>query len=91
MELRDSAVGRQAYLVGRRLAVWQVVALTRDFGGDAERTAAHLELPKVFVAAALAYARAYPEEVEAAIADSHAAAAHLTERSPRRAEPDGTS
>lgn len=77
VEFRDSSVGRQAYLQGTRLAVWQVAALARSFDGDAARTAAHLEVPAVAVAAALAYAGAYPAEIEAAIADNAATAADL--------------
>ena len=78
VEFRDSPVGRQAYLKGTRLAVWQVVPLARSFGGDVARTAAYLEIPKVAVQAALAYAAAYPAEVEAAIADNAHAAADLS-------------
>ena len=77
VEFRDSPVGRQAYLKGTRLAVWQVVSLARSFAGDAPRTAAHLEIPEVAVRAALVYSAAYPGEVEAAIADNARAAADL--------------
>jgi uncharacterized protein (DUF433 family) len=78
IEFRDSPVGRQAYLKGTRLAVWQVVLLAGSFDGDVARTAAHLEIAPVAVQAALAYAAAYPAEVEAAIADNAHAAADLT-------------
>ena len=77
VEFRDSPVGRQAYLKGTRLAVWQVVSLARSFDDDATRTAAHLEIPAVAVRAALAYAAAYPAEIEAAVADNARAAADL--------------
>ncbi len=83
VEFRDSAVGRQAYLQGTRLAVWQVAWLARDFGGDAGRVAAHLELPVTQVMAALNYAAAYPDEIEAAIEDSSRAPTDL-----RRLVPD---
>jgi uncharacterized protein (DUF433 family) len=78
IEFRDSAVGRQAHLKGSRLAVWQVVALARSLDGDAERAAAHLEIPKFWVQAALAYARTYPVEIDAAIADNAQDAERLT-------------
>src|SRR5213594_1668744 len=42
IDFRDSPVGRQAYIQGSRLAVWQVVSLVRSYGGDAKRAAAHL-------------------------------------------------
>jgi uncharacterized protein (DUF433 family) len=77
IEFRDSPIGRQAYLQGTRLAVWQVVALARDYGDDVARTAAHLEIPRLQVAAALRSAEAYPAEIEAAIADNASAAADL--------------
>ena len=84
IEFRDSAVGRQAYLQGTRLAVWQVAWLARDFDGDAARVAAaHLELPVTQVMTALNYAAAYPDEIEAAIEDSSHAPADL-----RRLVPD---
>ena len=70
VEFRDSVVGRQAYLKGSRLAVWQVAALSRRFDGDPKRTAEHLEIPSIQVKAALAYTAAYPAEIDAAIADS---------------------
>jgi uncharacterized protein (DUF433 family) len=77
IEFRDSPVGRQAYLKGTRLAVWQVAWLARSLNLEAERLAAHIETPPVAVAAALAYAATYPVEVQAAIADQEHAAVEL--------------
>lgn len=77
VEFRNSPVGRQAYLKGTRLAVWQVAWLTRTFEGDASRLADLLGVPTAAVTAALAYARAYPAEVQAAIEDQEHAAAEL--------------
>jgi uncharacterized protein (DUF433 family) len=77
IEFRDSPVGRQAYLKGSRLAVWQVVSLARSFGGDVDRTARHLEVSSVWVRAALAYAAAYPDEIDAAIEDNQQDVAQL--------------
>ena len=82
VEFRDSPVGRQAYLQGTRLAVWQVVSLARSYGGDVAQTAAHLELPALYIAAALRYAAAYPAEIEAAIADNACTPADLTQLIP---------
>jgi uncharacterized protein (DUF433 family) len=78
IEFRDSPVGRQAYLKGTRLAVWQVLSLARTQAGDVGRTAAYLEVPPIQVAAALRYAEAYPHEIEAAIADHVRAPTELT-------------
>ena len=69
---RDSPAGRQAYVMGSSLAVWEVVFVTRDYGGDPVQTARHLHWPLVRVQAALAYAEAFPDEIEAAIADNDA-------------------
>jgi len=77
IEFRDSPVGRQAYLKGTRLAVWQVEWLARDYNGDVDKIAAHLDIPAVKVAAALQYAAAYRDEIEAARADTYHAVEEL--------------
>src|SRR5690606_12205324 len=70
VEFRDSPAGRQAYLKGSRLAVWQIISYLRAIDHDTARTAADLAIPPAWVQAALAYARAYPAEIDAAIADN---------------------
>lgn len=70
IEFRDSAAGRQAYLKGSRLTVWQLIAFLNSVNGDTDQTAAALEVPSAWVQAAVAYARAYPAEIDAAIADN---------------------
>ncbi|HVA93227.1 MAG TPA: ribbon-helix-helix protein, CopG family [Chloroflexota bacterium] len=70
IEFRDSIVGRQAYLHGSSLTVWEVVMLARERGGDPARTAAHLGWPLPRVQAALNYAEAYADEIEAALLDN---------------------
>ena len=67
---RDSPVGRQAYVLGTRVAVWQVVPIVRSYGGDVQAAARHLEWPTARIQAALTYAAAYPDEIEAAIEDN---------------------
>lgn len=59
---RDSQSGREAYLAGHRIAVWEVLAVHEETR-SAERTAAHFGWPLVLVKRALAYARAFPEEI----------------------------
>jgi uncharacterized protein (DUF433 family) len=71
IEFRDTIVGRQPYIRGTRLAVWQVVSLVRNFDGDVDATASYLDISKVAVQAALGYAEAFSQEVEDAIADAH--------------------
>ncbi|MHB0875514.1 MAG: DUF433 domain-containing protein [Anaerolineae bacterium] len=70
IQFRDSPVGRQPYIQGTRLAVWQVAALVRQYGGEVEQAAVYLGVPAIQVRAALNYAAAFPQEIEAAIADS---------------------
>ncbi|MBI2954095.1 MAG: transcriptional regulator [Chloroflexi bacterium] len=77
IEFRDSPVGRQAYLQGTRLAIWQIVSIARDYGGDVAKIATHLSRPPVQIAAALHYATTYPEEIEAGIADNECSVANL--------------
>jgi uncharacterized protein (DUF433 family) len=67
IDFRDTPVGRQAYLAGTRLAVWMVVAIIRSYGNHLPAAAKHLRKPTLLLEAALNYARAYPEEIEAAI------------------------
>jgi len=67
VQFRDSPAGRQAYIQGTRVAVWQVVWLVRECQGDEQRVARHLGLPLIQVKAALNYADAFAEEIEAAI------------------------
>jgi hypothetical protein len=71
IEFKDTAAGREAFIKGTRLKVWQVVSLVRDFDGDVAKAAAHLEKPEIWFKAAMNYAEAFPEEIEAAIADNH--------------------
>ena len=72
IEFRPSPQGRQAYVRGSTLAVWEVILVARAFDLDAERTAAHLGWPRFRVQAALNYAAAFPKEVDMAIGDNAA-------------------
>lgn len=77
IEFRDTALGRQAYLRGTRLAVWQIALIARDYAGHVREVAEHLGVTSADVALALAYARTYANEVDAAIADNEAAGDRL--------------
>jgi len=72
IDFRDSIVGRQAYMQGSGLAVWEVVMIVRGYDGDMERVAKHLQWPIQRVQAAINYAVAYPDEIDSAIADNAA-------------------
>jgi uncharacterized protein (DUF433 family) len=59
---RDSVGGREAYLLGHRVAVWEVVAVYHE-ARTVPRTASHFRWTPALVRCALAYAKAYPEEI----------------------------
>ena len=67
----DGPAGRDARLVGSRLAVWQMIDVVRDNDGDVAAAADYLELPLGLVQAAVAYFGAFPEEIDEAIVDNH--------------------
>ena len=62
ISFRDSVSGREAYLTGRRVAVWEVVGVHQETK-SVEKTADHFRWPRVLVTRALAYAKAFPEEI----------------------------
>jgi uncharacterized protein (DUF433 family) len=64
IEFRQTAAGRQAYVRGTRVQVWMTLMIARDYGMDVKKTAEHLSWPESKVETALAYARAFPEEIE---------------------------
>jgi hypothetical protein len=64
IDFRNSAAGRQAYVPGTGLAVWEVVWLARHYQLDVGETARHLQCPAYRVQAGLDYAAAFPEEIE---------------------------
>jgi hypothetical protein len=70
IDFRDSPIGRQAYVQGSSLAVWEVIMIARSYKNDADRTAAHLQWPESKVRAALNYAQAFPDEIERALQEN---------------------
>lgn len=72
LDFRDSAIGRQAYIQGSSLAVWEVMLLVRGYKNDLQAVARHLRWPKAKVQAAVNYAKAFPAEINEAIAENHA-------------------
>jgi uncharacterized protein (DUF433 family) len=65
ISFRDSLSGREAYLTGHRVAVWEVLAVHEETK-SIEKTASHFRWPRVLVKRALAYAKAFPEEIHTA-------------------------
>jgi hypothetical protein len=72
LDFRDSPVGRQAYVQGSTLAVWEVILLLRSYTGNVAAVAKHLRWPEAKVRAAANYAEAFPEEIDEAAADNEA-------------------
>ena len=70
LDFRDSPAGRQAYIQGSTLAVWEVILLVRSYQGDATAVARHLRWPETKVEAAINYAEAFPEEIEEALSQN---------------------
>ncbi len=65
ISFRDSLSGREAYLTGHRVAVWEVLAVHEETK-SVEKTAIHFRWPRVLVKRALAYAKAFLEEIHTA-------------------------
>jgi hypothetical protein len=72
VDFRDSAAGRQAYIQGSSLAAWEVILIVQSYKGDVAAAAAHLKWPGAKVQAAANYAKAFPEEIEGALAENDA-------------------
>jgi|GEM_PF-545959 len=64
IEFRASPLGRQPFVKGSSLAVWEVVLIARQMGMDPERTASYLQWAEPKVRSALSYAQAYDDEIE---------------------------
>jgi len=70
LDFRDSPAGRQAYIQGSTLAVWEVMFLLRSYKGNVQAVAKHLRWPEAKVQAAVNYAEAFPEEIAEATAEN---------------------
>jgi uncharacterized protein (DUF433 family) len=62
ISFRDSLSGREAYMTGHRVAVWEVVNVQEELK-SVDRTARHFGWPRVLVQRALKYAKGFPEEI----------------------------
>ena len=73
LDFRDSPAGRQAYIQGSTLAVWEVIFLLRSYSGNVAAVAKHLKWPEAKVRAAVNYADAFSEEINEAMAENDSA------------------
>lgn len=60
---RDGVAGREAYMLGHRVAVWEVERVFRENRSIA-KTAVHFDWPVALVKRAMAYAQAFPKEIQ---------------------------
>jgi hypothetical protein len=70
IDFRDSPAGRQAYIQGSTLAVWEVMLLVQSHKGEVSAVARHLKWPEARVQAAINYAKAFPEEIGTALSEN---------------------
>lgn len=70
IEFRDSVLGRQAYMKGSNLAVWEVILVAQDHDMDRGRIAAYFGRPNVWVNGALNYYDAFPNEIDPLLEDN---------------------
>jgi len=70
IDFRDSSAGRQAYIQGSTLAVWEVMLLMRGYKNNISAVAKHLRWPEAKVKAAVNYAEAFSDEISRAIAEN---------------------
>jgi hypothetical protein len=73
IDFRDSPVGRQAYIQGSTLAVWEVVLLLRACKNNVSAVATHLRWAETKVKAALNYTEAFPDEINRALSENDSA------------------
>ncbi|PYV59890.1 MAG: transcriptional regulator [Acidobacteria bacterium] len=70
IDFRDSAAGRQAYVQGTTLAVWEVMLLVRSYKENVAAVARYLNWPEAKVQAAINYAKTFPGEIKMALTEN---------------------
>ena len=73
IDFRDSSAGRQAYIQGSTLAIWEIMLLVRSYRGKVAAVAKHLGWSEAKVRAAVNYAEAFPQEIEEATSENDSA------------------
>jgi uncharacterized protein (DUF433 family) len=67
IQMRTAAGRDEPFVPGTGLAVWEIVWVSRLYGGDLEQTREHLDIDPDLIDEALRYAREFPDEVERSI------------------------
>lgn len=70
IEFRATPIGRQPFVKGTSLAVWEAVLVGRQFDMDSKKTAAYLQWVEPKVQSAFAYAEAYQDEIEPLVSEA---------------------
>ena len=73
IDFRDSSAGRQAYIQGSTLAIWEIMLLVQSYRGKVAAVAKHLGWSEAKVRAAVNYAEAFPQEIEEATSENDSA------------------
>lgn len=60
---RNAAAGREAYVLGHRVAVWEVLEVYRE-ARTIGKTAGHFRWPPALVRCALAFAKTFSADIE---------------------------
>lgn len=71
LEYRDSPIGRQPYMKGSGLAIWEVIMIARSYEMHAERIAKDYPYPVDSVKDAIHFYEAHREEIDQAIEDNN--------------------
>jgi hypothetical protein len=72
IEFRQTPIGRMAYVRGVRLPVWLALDTIEECKGEVSKAARLLSLPVLLLNSAIAYAKAFPEEIAADREAGHA-------------------
>jgi hypothetical protein len=70
IDFRDTPAGRQAFLQGSSLAVWEIILLLNSYRRNPAAVARHLQWPDAKVRAAIHYAEAFPGEIDEALTEN---------------------
>lgn len=70
IEYRDSPIGRQPYMKGSGLAIWEVIMIAKPREMNVERIAQDYPYPIENIKAALNYYEVYRDEIDLAIKDN---------------------
>ncbi len=71
IEFRDTILGRQAFLKGTGITVWEMIMIARGYDFDATHIAEDYRYSVNIVQTAFNYYKAYKEEIDLAIEDNN--------------------